>query len=92
MLALTGFLGGIVLAFRFNVFALLPAIAFGWMLTLWGGILYASSGPSIALRMVLVAVVLQVGYMAGIIFMWVLLTFRRHVLSHKVVAFPDRSY
>ena len=92
MLTILGFLGATVLAFRFNVIILLPAILFGWMAVLVSGILTASSGASIALHMVLVAIALQVGYLAGIIFKWALLTSRRRSLSNKPAMVPDGTF
>jgi hypothetical protein len=68
------------------MFILLPAILLGWMLVLVGGLLNANSGASIALQMVLVAVVLQLGYVAGIICKWALLAARRGNWSEKPAA------
>ena len=70
MLTILCFLGGTALAFRFNVLILLPTILFGWMLVLVSGIMAGASGSSIAFRMALVTIVLQVGYLAGIVLIW----------------------
>lgn len=79
MLAILGTVGGMVLAFRFNVIILLPAIVFGWIVTLVSGVVTASSGSSIAFQMVLVAVALQLGYVTGAVLKCAMLaTGRRH--------------
>ena len=92
MLAILGSLAGIVLAFRFNVIILLPAILFGWMVALLNGMLTASSGTSIALQMAQVAVVLQLGYVAGIVLKWAMLASRHHDESGKSAMVPDGSF
>jgi hypothetical protein len=92
MLILLGFLGAIVLAFRFNVFILLPAVLLGWMLVLVSGLAAANSGALIAFHMVLVAIVLQVGYLAGIICKWALLASGRRSWSHKPGVVPDGTF
>jgi hypothetical protein len=92
MLTILGFLGATMLAFRFNVFILLPAILLGWMMVLVNGVLSGSSGASIALHLVLVAILLQVGYMTGIILKLVLLASRRRSWSDKPAAVPDGTF
>ena len=92
MLAILGSLAGIVLAVRFNVIILLPAILLGWMVALVNGVVTASSGASIALQMALVAVVLQLGYMAGIVLKWAMLASRRHHESSKSAMVPDGTF
>jgi hypothetical protein len=92
MAIMLGFLGTTVLALRFNVAILLPAIVIAWMLVLVNGILTASSGASITSHIVLVAIVLQLGYMAGIIFKWTLLARRRHSWSAKPAPMPDGTF
>jgi hypothetical protein len=86
MLTILGFLGAVVLSFRFNMFVLLPAIVLGWALVLVAGLLHASSATSIALQMVMVAVVLQLGYVAGIVAKWALLASRRGSWSERHAA------
>ena len=81
-----------MLAFRFNVFILLPAILFGWMLVLVSGVMSASAGASIAFHMVLVAIVLQVGYFAGILLKWALLASGRRSWSDKRRVVPDGTF
>ena len=81
-----------MLAFRFNVIILLPAILFGWMVALVNGVATASSGASIALQMALVAVVLQLGYVAGIVLKWAMLASRHHDESGKSAMVPDGSF
>jgi hypothetical protein len=92
MVLLLEFLGALVLAFRFNVFILLPAVLLGWMLVLISGITAGNSGASIAFHMVLVAIVLQVGYLAGIICKWALLASGRRSWSHKPGVVPDGTF
>jgi len=92
MLAILGSLGGIVLAFRFNVIILLPAIMFGWMVALVNGVVTASSGTSIALQMAQVAVVLQLGYVAGIVLKWAMLASRHHDESGKSAMVADGTF
>lgn len=77
MLAFLGSLGAILLALRFNVIILLPAILFGWAVALVNGIVSASSGTSIVLQMVLVAVALQIGFVGALILKWAVLVGRR---------------
>ena len=83
MLTIMGFLAATMLAWRFPVFVLFPAILFGWMLVLVSGLLTTSSGASIMLHMVLVAVAMQLGYLAGIILSWALLAVWRYGWSTK---------
>ena len=90
MLATLGSLGAILLAFRFNVFILLPAILFGWMVALVNGVVTASPGASIAFQMALVAVALQLGYVAGIIIKWAVLASRHE--SGKPAMVPDGTF
>lgn len=92
MLSILGFLGGTVLAWRFPVFVLFPAILFGWMLVLVSGLLTASPGASIAVHMVFVAIALQFGYLAGIILKWALLASWRHGWSTKPTMMPDGTF
>ena len=81
-----------MLAFRFNIFILLPAILLGWMMVLVNGVLTGSSGASIAFHLVLVAIVLQVGYLAGILLKWALLASRRRSWSDKPAAVSDGTF
>jgi hypothetical protein len=92
MVTMFGFLGTTALALRFNVAVLLLAIVIGWMLVLASGILTASSGASITSHMVLVAIILQLGYLAGFILQWALLASRRHSWSTKSAAMPDGRF
>ena len=92
MLAILGSLGAIMLAFRFNVIILLPAILFGWMVALLNGVVTGSSGASIAFQMVLVAVALQLGYVAGIVVKWAMLASRRRHEAGKPVMVPDGTF
>jgi hypothetical protein len=81
-----------MLAFRFNVFILLPAILFGWMVALVNGVVTASSGTSIAFQMALVAVTLQLGYVAGIVLKWAVLAGQRRQASGKPAMVPDGTF
>src|SRR5579862_7620115 len=92
MLATLGSLGATMLAFRFNVIILLPAILFGWVVALVNGVVTASPGASIALQMALVAVALQVGYVAGIVLKWAVLASRRRHESGKPAMVPDGTF
>jgi hypothetical protein len=92
MLTILAFLGGTLLAFRFNVLILLPTIPFGWMLVLVGGVVAGSSGSSIALRMALVTIVLQVGYMAGIVLIWAWLVSWHRSWSEKPAVVPNGTF
>jgi hypothetical protein len=92
MLIITAFLGGTVLAFSFSVIILLPAILLAWVIVLADGLLTASSGMSIALQMVLVAVVLQFGYVAAIAVKWAVLAGRRRYKSGRFAMVPDGTF
>ena len=92
MLAILGSLGGIVLAFRFNVIILLPAILFGWLAVLADGLVNANSGASIAFHMALIAVALQFGYMAGIGLKWAVLVSRHRRESGKPAMVPEATF
>jgi hypothetical protein len=93
MLAILGFLGATVLSFRFNMFILLPAILLGWTLVLVDGLVNGNSGALIALQMAAAAVVLQLGYLAGIVMKWALLASRASSWSEKPAAVPaDRLF
>jgi hypothetical protein len=92
MLAILGSLGATMLAFRFNVIILLPAILFGWMVAFVYGLVTASSGASIAFQMALVAVALQVGYVAGIVLKWAVLASRRRHESGKPAMVSDGTF
>jgi uncharacterized membrane protein YhaH (DUF805 family) len=92
MLVLLGSLGATLLAFRFNVIILLPAILLGWMVALVNGVVTASPDASIAYQMALVAVALQLGYMAGIVLKWAMLASRRHHESGKSALVPDGTF
>jgi hypothetical protein len=92
MLAILGSVGGMVLAFRFNVVILLPAILFGWMAALVSGVVNASSGASIAFHMALIAVALQFGYMAGIVLQWAVLVSRHRRESGKSATVPEATF
>ena len=89
MLTISAFLGGAVLAFRFNALILLPAVLFGCMLTLVGGAVAGSSVYSIVLGMALVTIVLQAGYLAGIVLISAWLANWRGGWSRKPAAAPD---
>ena len=92
MLTILGLLGGTVLAWRFNVFVLFPAILFGWMVVLVSGLLTASPGASIAVHMVFVAIALQFGYLAGIILKWALLASWHHSWFTKRTIMPHGTF
>jgi hypothetical protein len=92
MLAILGSLGATMLAFRFNVIILLPAILFGWMVAFVHGLVTASPGASIAFQMALVAVALQVGYVAGIVLKWAVLASRRRHESSKPAMVSDGTF
>lgn len=91
MLAALGSLG-VTMAFRFNVIILLPAIFLGWMVALLHGVATSSSAASIALQMVLVAVVLQLGYVLGILLKWALLAGQRRHEADKPAVVPDGTF
>jgi hypothetical protein len=61
-LTMLGFLCGVLLGYRFNVFALIPAVLIGCAAS---AIVAAGTGWSLALAIVVAAVVLQLGYFAG---------------------------
>ena len=92
MLTIFGFLAGMVMAFRFNVFILVPTILFGWGLVLVGGLITSSPIASIALTVVLVTLTLQIGYLAGFVFKWALLVSRRRNWSDKPVIVSDGRF
>jgi hypothetical protein len=92
ILGLLGFLGATVLAFRFNVIILLPAVLFGWVVALGEGVVTASSGTSIAFHMVLIAVALQFGYVGGIVLKWTVLASRRRRESGRLTMVPDGTF
>ena len=92
MLAILGSLGATMLAFRFNVIILLPAILLGWMVAFVNGVVTASSGASIAFQMALVAVALQVGYVGGFVVKWAVLASRRRHESGKPAMVPDGTF
>jgi hypothetical protein len=92
MLATLGSLGATMLAFRFNVIILLPAILFGWMVALVNGVVTGSSDASIAFQMALVAVALQLGYVAGIVLQWAVLASRRRRESGKPAMVSDGTF
>lgn len=78
MLIIFGFLCGTVLAFRFAVYILLPAILIGWLLAIVAGLVAASSVSAIVLEMVAIGVALQLGYLGGIALRWGLAAARMH--------------
>jgi hypothetical protein len=83
------------LPFRFNVFILLPIILFGWTLACAFGMMTASSGASIAIQLVLFAVVVEFGYMVGIVLIWALRAKalkRRPHWSEKASVTPDGTF
>jgi hypothetical protein len=84
MLALLGFLFAVVLSMRFNMFILFLGILASWVLLIFVGLTNHSSASAVALQIVLAAVILQVGYVAGIVMRWTLLASRR---GH----WPDRA-
>ena len=92
MLAILGTVGGMVLAFRFNVLILLPAIVFGWMVTLVSGVVTAGSGTSIALQMALVAVAFQLGYVTGAVLKCAMLASGRRHESGKPAMVRDGTF
>jgi hypothetical protein len=92
MLTVLGFLSATMLAFRFNVFILLPTILLAWMLVLVSGIVIGSSGASIAMHMVLTAVILQIGYLAGILVKWALLASHRHTWVENTTISPEATF
>lgn len=92
MLAILGSFAAIVLAFRFNVFILLPATLFGWVVALVNGLVTASTIGSIAFEMALVAIALQFGYVAGIVLKWAVLAGRRRHETAKPAMVPDGTF
>ena len=91
-LTIMEFLGAAVLASRFNVIILPPAMLFGWMVVLVDGLVTASSGTAIALRMLQVAIALQSCYVAGIVLKWAVLTSRNRRASGKLAMAPDSTF
>jgi hypothetical protein len=65
ILAIGCFLIGAVLGLRFTVWILVPGIAFGLFSALAAGIAHRHDLGTIALTMVLIAIGLQLGYLAG---------------------------
>ena len=61
MLVILGFLAGTVLAFRFTVFILVPAILVGCFLGLATGVVSGSGAGPTALTMAATAIALQLG-------------------------------
>ncbi len=92
MLAILGLLGAIILALRFNVIILLPAILFGWAVALVNGVMTASSGTSIMFQMVLVAVALQLGFVGALVLKWAVLAGRHHPRAGKATATPGGAF
>ena len=83
------------LPFRFNVYILLPIILFGWTLACAFGMVTASSGASIAIKLLLFAVVVQIGYMVGIVLKWAQRARalnRRPYWSEKASVTPDGTF
>ena len=70
MLAILGTFAAIKLALRSNVVLLLLAILVGWAVVLVNGVATASSAGAIGLHMILVAVGLQLGFMAALVLEW----------------------
>ena len=66
-LTIIGSLIGAVLALRFNVFILFPAIGLALIGTTAVGIAHRDPMGSVVLTMVLIGTTLQVGYLAGIV-------------------------
>jgi hypothetical protein len=94
LLAILGFLCGMVLGFRFKVLILVPTTAFGWALAAMTGALGGNSWTSIALTMVLVALALQAGYVSGIAvrrLMAAVRMNRRRGFSQKQTAIPGAT-
>jgi hypothetical protein len=91
-LTILGFLGAAVLAFRFNVIILAPAILFGWMVALVDGLVTASSAAAITFHMVLVASALQFGYLAGIVLKWAVLASGHGRETGKPAMVPDGTF
>ncbi len=79
MLPILIFIAGIMLALRFNVIILLPAVLFIWMIAIADGVATASSIASIVLQMTLLAVALQIGFVVGLVLEWAVLVGRRHL-------------
>lgn len=91
MLALLGSLGAILLALRFNVIVLVPAILFGWVVALVNGMVSASSGSSIIFQMALIAVALQFGFVGALLIKWAMLVSRRQDQAANA-ALPDGTF
>jgi hypothetical protein len=92
MLAILAFLSAMGLALRFNVVILVPAMLVGWILTLVGGFITAGPGGSNALQLALVALSLQLGYLAGIVSQWTLLAGGRRARSERSSMVPDGTF
>ena len=92
MLPILAFLGTTMLAIRFNAIILLPAIIIGWIVALVNGVMAARSGTTIVFEMALVSVILQIGYVAGIILKWAILVNRRHHEAGKAAMVPDGTF
>ena len=85
MLETLEFLGAAAVAFRYNVFALLPAILLAWALVIFAGVLTSISAESIAFEMIVAVIVLQLGYLAGIVLKWALAAHRRPTSDEAAV-------
>jgi hypothetical protein len=92
MLPVVASMGMTMLALRFNVVILLPAIMLGWIVALVNGVVTANSGHMIVFQMVLVAVALQLGYVAGIVLKWAILVSRRNHEASKAAMVPDGTF
>ena len=81
-----------MLAFRFSVFILLPTMLLTWMLVLAIDTVIGSSGESIAIHMASATIVLQFGYLAGILVQWALLANRRHAWVENTTIAPEATF
>lgn len=94
LLAILGFLCGMVLGFRFKVLILVPTIAGGWALAVMTGMLADSTWTMIALTMVMVALALQAGYIGGIVVRRLMAASRmsrRRTFAEKRAAVPGAT-
>jgi hypothetical protein len=94
LLAILGFLCGMVLGFRFKALVLVPTIALGWALAVTTGALGGDAWSSIALTMAAVALAVQAGYIGGIVVRRLMVAARvnrRRSFAQKRTAIPGAT-
>ena len=76
-LAILGFLCGVILALRFNVFVLIPAIFLGSIVAIGSSLAVGATIGTMSLSVVLVITALQLGYLFG--------SFARYALLARMI-------